>query len=63
MAIPINDKGRTDPTHWNIKGIREKGKGSFQEWYKSIHGETKTKHNKHKPTGRALALSKKLLGK
>lgn len=49
--IPTNDKGKSDPGHWNIKGI--------------LAGAKKVKYDKSnwKPKGRALALSKKLLGK
>lgn len=52
----------SDPGYWNIKGFNKRGKGSFLEYYSSIHGTPikKIKYKEHKPKGAALALSNKI---
>ena len=59
--IPTNDKGKSDPGHYNVKGLTKKGKDSYGEYHSKLYGSTPKKQKKYKLTGPAAALSKKLL--
>ena len=46
--IPVNDKGKSDPGHWNTASIMKRA------------GKTAIKYKDIQPQGAALALSKKI---